>query len=1033
MNHGWVDTYLGLLLQMYGLAFFGLGLTALMIMRRNSGSVLLKNMGWLAAFGMLHGVQEFIDAERLRNSASWLVMLSAALMVASFVVLLEFGRRLWNERTGIRRLNAIPLFATAGLGTLLLMLSATAAIAGLELGSRYLLGMPGAVLSGIGFFSQAARMAGAGPIPRWLRLAAGAMLGYAALTLLLSNDAGILLANWLPTSADFLVTTGLPVQLALALCAMLLAVSFVMFGRYTAVLTNTTLKRVTNRLDGFVYRCSNDKDWTVTFMSEGGESLTGYPATDFLSGKRHFAQQIHPEDQQHVWDAIQAALAMRQGFRLQYRMLNRAGTVCWCFEEGRGVFDGHGKLLYLEGLVRNDDERHLEQLLLTRLSRVASATTNGVIITDINGRVEWINEGFSRITGYSLNEIRGRKPGEVLQGPDTNPATVAKIRASLAQREGFEAELINYTCDGKPYWVHILCSPLHDEKGILQGFMAIESDISPQKHAQTALAEQAQHTQAILDNMVDGIITIDANGTMQSFNLAATRIFGFTADEVLGKNVNILMPDPHRKAHDGYLANYQRSGIAKIIGIGREVNGQRKDGSLFPMKLAISQVIRNGQPLYVGLVSDISERKQFEVQLRELNQSLEQRVARRTEELEHANAAKNDFLSRMSHELRTPLNAILGFTQLLQLSDVPPLSGQQAANVQEIRAAGEHLLALVNEILDLAQIDSGQLLLNLEPIALQAALEHCVAQIAPLARERGIEPTLKIQQPYIVLADSTRLKQVLFNLLSNAVKYNREGGSIEIECIGIGGVEIESLPVTEQYVRINVRDTGQGLSNEHQAMLFRPFERLESAYNGIEGTGIGLALARQLVEGMQGRIGVSSTPGVGSCFWFELPLCQAPDLVVAQTDHVPQVTSTNLNQAAAKVTTVLYIEDNPANLRLVQKILARHHEFKLLTANNGEQGITLALRQQPELILLDINMPGMDGFEVLKQLQANPLTQHVPVIALTANAMQRDIDRARAAGFVDYITKPIQVPVFLQSIKHGLQSVQQPLNSEDLT
>lgn len=413
------------------------------------------------------------------------------------------------------------------------------------------------------------------------------------------------------------------------------------------------------------------------------------------------------------------------------------------------------------------------------------------------------------------------------------------------------------------------------------------------------------------------------------------------------------------------------------------------------------------------------QRLAAERQVVELNKTLEQRVEMRTRELERASAAKNEFLSRMSHELRTPLNAILGFTQLLQPSEAQSLNAQQTANVQEIYAAGEHLLALVNEILDLASIESGQLTLNPEPLALQPLLEHCVAQIFPLAKERGIEPELIIQQPCTVMADPTRLKQVLLNLLSNAVKYNTEGGSLTVE----------SMPVANQQVRINVRDTGQGLSDEQLARLFQPFERLESAYNGIEGMGIGLALAKQLVEGMQGRIGAGSTPGQGSCFWFELPVCQAPALVTPPKETAPDVTT---NALAAKTGhTVLYIEDNPANLRLVQKILARHSEFTLLTADSGEQGIALALEKLPDLILLDINMPGMDGFAVLQQLQENPLTRHLPVIAISANAMQRDIARGKEAGFVDYITKPIQVPAFLQSIKHCLQSKPQPLDCED--
>ena len=256
-----------------------------------------------------------------------------------------------------------------------------------------------------------------------------------------------------------------------------------------------------------------------------------------------------------------------------------------------------------------------------------------------------------------------------------------------------------------------------------------------------------------------------------------------------------------------------------------------------------------------------------------------------------------------------------------------------------------------------------------------------------------------------MLADPARLKQVLLNLLSNAVKYNREGGRIDIEC----------ALATQQRVRVSVRDTGPGLSVEQQSRLFRPFERLESAYQGIEGTGIGLALAKKLVEGMQGSIGVDSVPGEGSRFWFELPLCERA-LEAGPESEPPAFSDIDAPESQGKSYTVLYIEDNPANLRLVQKILDRRSDIKLLVAENAEDGLVLAGQEHPDLILLDLNLPGMDGFEALQCLRAAPATRAIPVIAVTANAMPRDIERGRAAGFQDYIIKPINIQDFLLAI-----------------
>ncbi|MEQ1659605.1 MAG: ATP-binding protein, partial [Hylemonella sp.] len=370
-------------------------------------------------------------------------------------------------------------------------------------------------------------------------------------------------------------------------------------------------------------------------------------------------------------------------------------------------------------------------------------------------------------------------------------------------------------------------------------------------------------------------------------------------------------------------------------------------------------------------------------------------------------AATSEVLSRMSHELRTPLNAILGFAQLLQLPDDHPLSAQQAGNVREIHHAGELLLGLVNEVLDLARIESGRLEISLGPVALCAEIERCAAQIEPAARARGIQPTLQLQAPCTVLADPQRLRQVLLNLLSNAVKYNRECGRIEVEC----------APAAQQRVRVSVRDSGPGLSVEQQARLFRPFERLESAYEGIEGAGIGLALAKQLVEGMQGRIGVDSVPGEGSCFWFELPLAT----VAAPDDTSAPAADVTASPPGGK-RTVLYVEDSPANLRLVQKILSKRADIELLVANNAEDGLVLAGRVRPALILLDLNLPGMDGFEALQRLRADPATRAIPVIAVSANAMKRDIERGRAAGFQDYLVKPINVRDLFATIDTHLTS-----------
>jgi len=415
----------------------------------------------------------------------------------------------------------------------------------------------------------------------------------------------------------------------------------------------------------------------------------------------------------------------------------------------------------------------------------------------------------------------------------------------------------------------------------------------------------------------------------------------------------------------------------------------------------------DGKPLRsIGTVQDVTELKQAELALKQLNEELEQRVFLRTEllfyakqEADRANNAKSEFLSRMSHELRTPMNAIMGFAQLLEADDETPLTPDQADNVREIFHAGKHLLELINEVLDLARIETGRIELSLEPVEVPALIGECMALLQPLTLAHQIELKLDMDGVSTVQADRLRLRQVLLNLLSNAIKYNREQGSVMISCQLVSGGR----------VRIAVRDNGRGIAVDALPRLFKPFERIESAYDGIEGAGIGLALSKRLVEAMDGAIGVESVTGEGSTFWVELPAAEAKvyqPLVSSADDE-------SMQTAYVTARTLLYIEDNPANLRLVQKIISTHTRLRLLDACTAEQGLELAKTHHPDLILLDINLPGMNGFEALHHLQVDPATSDIPVIAISANAMERDVKKGLAAGFVDYLTKPLDVPKLL--------------------
>ena len=377
-------------------------------------------------------------------------------------------------------------------------------------------------------------------------------------------------------------------------------------------------------------------------------------------------------------------------------------------------------------------------------------------------------------------------------------------------------------------------------------------------------------------------------------------------------------------------------------------------------------------------------------------------------EAEIANQAKSNFLTSMSHELRTPLNAILGFSQLLESDPENPLSEMQKESVEYISKAGWHLLALINEILDLAKIESGRIDLSIKPENLGEIIDECISMVRPLAEKRDIRLiNQSLQDSITVKTDRTRLKQVLMNLLNNAVKYNREQGYITML----------TEKRDEGRVRISVTDTGRGLSSDEVNSLFQSFNRLGAEKTEIEGTGVGLVISKKLVELMGGSIGVESLQGTGSTFWVELDATCTP---VQERRLAP---SKNIPQEAKKVAprfTALYIEDNPVNLRLVEQMLERRGDANMLSAHDGRLGIDLALAHRPDIILLDIGLPGMDGYEVLRELKSRDETRNIPCLAVSAHAIPQDIEKGLAAGFSTYLTKPVDANKLFAAIDSAL-------------
>ena len=528
---------------------------------------------------------------------------------------------------------------------------------------------------------------------------------------------------------------------------------------------------------------------------------------------------------------------------------------------------------------------------------------------------------------------------------------------------------------------------------------------------QEALLKTGALQTAILTSANFSIIATDEKGIIQLFNVGAERMLGYMAAEVVNKISPSDIHDPQevmaraqalsRELATTITPGFQALAFKASRGIedNYELTYICKDGSRFPAIVSITALRDDYSDIigYLLIGADNSVRK------RELELRNAMAVA------EKANLAKSDFLSSMSHELRTPLSAILGFAQLME-SGTPVPTVSQKRSIDQILQAGWYLLDLINEILDLALIESGKLSLSLEPISLADVMRECQAMIEPQAQKRGIVVSFPSSAiPYFVQADRTRIKQVLINLLSNAIKYNKLGGTVVVDL----------LASTTASIRICVRDTGAGLSADKLDQLFQPFNRLGQEANVDEGTGIGLVVCKRLIELMGGVIGVKSTVGKGSVFWIELNLTAEPHSDVGAVG--PTALAPAPIEVDAPVHTLLYVEDNPANLMLVEDLIARRPDIRLLSARDGNRGVEIARASRPDVILMDINLPGISGITAMRILADDPATAQIPVIALSANAIPSDIMKGLDAGFFRYLTKPIKVNEFMDTLDVALK------------
>ena len=714
--------------------------------------------------------------------------------------------------------------------------------------------------------------------------------------------------------------------------------------------------------------------------------------------------------------------------RLQELRLREPGVLRYGLVDGRAVElrrdplpDG-GLVLFLADITEREASRRAADRQQRMLALVLERTEQGFWYIDNDLRTTDANPAMCRMLGLTRPQLLGRSIHDFADAENRAIFDLHAARREAGHAGGYEIALTR--ADGRQVHCFNNATPVFDAGGRKTGALGLFSDITDQKLAQQqvrqageALAQKSKVLALTLDSLAQGVLNVDAQGRCTAWNSRFLELLHFPPDLMATRP--LLTDLLHwQLAHDEFgdqlcrMDDEGRASVARALqaapaSFGHRYRRTRADGTVLDVA---SHFAADGS--LVRTYTDVTASVAAEAALIAARDEAE----RAREQAEAANRAKSDFPSRMSHELRTPLNAILGFAQLLQVDATDPPSAGQRQRLEALMRGGHHLLALINDVLDVARIEAGNLQLTLEPVDLARLVPDALALVQPMAQARGVVLAAAAGLPAgaggqgaaapagpWVLADATRLRQVLLNLLSNAIKFNRDGGDVGVQVLAdADGVWLE------------VSDQGAGIPPDHVPRLFQAFERLDME-GAVEGTGIGLALSRSLVALMHGTIGVRSTLGEGSVFWVRLPACQAPGGTLAGAPPPGPAPVAPWRQHD-----VLYIEDNEVNQVLMQGMLAHRPAIHLRLAALPGDGLAMAAAQPPDLVLLDIQLPVMDGFEVLRLLRQQPTLRHTPVVAVSANAMPDDLAAARAAGFADYLTKPLDMARLLAVVDRML-------------
>jgi len=651
--------------------------------------------------------------------------------------------------------------------------------------------------------------------------------------------------------------------------------------------------------------------------------------------------------------------------------------------------------------------------MLQRLHAIVEASPLAIIALDGDGTVRMWNASAERMFGWSENEVIGR------QNPTIPPELETEYRSLLASRmqgvsqSGFETTRARK--DGSCIDVSLWTAPLRDSAGSITGMMTMLVNITDRKSAerekvQLLASEQAARAEVdvekryrkLLEAAPDAILEVDRNGRIVLVNLQAERLFGYTRAELLGNRIEFLIPDRFRGRHPGHRDTFFEHPVMRPMGTGLELYARRADGSEFAVDVTLSPYDSDGTGRVICVVRDVTERKHAEEQIQTLNQHLEQRTAElvatnkelelRNREVERVNRLKDEFLASMSHELRTPLNSIIGFSDLLAEQGAANFSPKQKRFLGHIQQGSRHLLELINDILDLSKIEAGHLELKYEDFEVSQAVAEVVATVRPIATAKNIQFDSTVAGDLFLYADRLRFKQVLYNLLSNAIKFTPAGGRVSIE----GSEE-------RRAVRFRVLDTGIGIPTGEQEAIFESFHQVGTTTKGVrEGTGLGLAITKRLIEQHGGSIWVDSELGKGSRFFFTLPLRPSEGDEAAPGDD-------------GQAPLILVAEDEGA----AQELLVSHLEeagYRVITVASGAEAVQAAIRLQPDVITLDLLMPGKSGWQTLDELKKIPATASIPVIIVSVVEERK---KGLSVGATDYLVKPVSKERLLETIRRA--------------